>query len=248
MPEFDKVFQTGAALPAPSAAASPLNKEDDISGRFFPKAEPGAYLGTQPRFADFINQIQSKEVCLVLDVGCGPGQHRNEISRRAEYVGMDFDRSLSPEVVCDFNTEKFPFPDNHFDFVFSDSVLEHVMNPFVVMDEMYRVLKPGGRGYLLVPFHYKTHGAPWDFFRFSKGGVHLLLSKFSWVEIYPIGGSLSVLCHILWNYGRMVDRVHVLLGNVCRCVIWCVFRVLNPLDRYDPYKVFTRGHYAFFEK
>jgi hypothetical protein len=116
------------------------------------------------------------------------------------------------------------------------------------MGEIHRVMKAGGCGYLLVPFHYKAHGSPWDFCRFSKGWVHLLLRTFTAVEIYPIGGSISVLCHILWNYARLLDRLHILLGNVYRCLIWCSFKILNPLDCFDPYRVFTRGHYAFFSK
>jgi SAM-dependent methyltransferase len=183
-----------------------------------------------------------------LDVGCGKGKYREEINRRGQYVGLDFDASLNPEFVCNFNNEPFPFPDGSFDFVFSDSVMEHLLNPVAVMDEIYRVMKEGGRGYILVPFHYKAHGSPYDFFRFSKGGVHLLLRKFTDIEIYPIGGSLSVICHIFWNYGRLFDRISNLLGNIYRALIWCIFKLLNPLDRFDPYKIFTRGHNAFFRK
>ena len=246
MPDFEEVFG-----PDKAGSATPSSGDDEGGKsepwRRFPKTEPGAYLGNQPRFTDFLRKLNNKSA-RVLDVGCGMGTYRHEINRLGSYTGMDFDPALKPEVLCNFNIESFPFPDNSFDFVFSDSVLEHVMNPLAVMDEVYRVMKPGGCGYLLVPFHYKAHGAPWDFFRYSKAGVHLLLRQFTAVEIYPIGGSLSVLCHILWNYARVLDRLHMLLGNAYRCVIWCLFKMLNPLDRFDPYRVFTRGHYAFFRK
>ena len=246
-PDFEEVFGKCKGALADGEQESDKGDEEESDDRRFPKTEPGAYLGKQPRFVDFLAEMDDKTF-RVLDVGCGNGRYRNEINRRAQYVGMDFDTASQPEVVCDLNTEPFPFPDESFDFVFSDSVLEHVMTPFAVMAEVHRVLKPGGRGFILVPFHYKAHGSPYDFFRYSKGGLHLLLRNFTDIEIYPIGGSFSVLCHIFWNYGRVFDRLHFYFGNAHRSLVWCVFRVLNPLDRLDPYRIFTRGHYAFFRK
>jgi SAM-dependent methyltransferase len=239
-PEFDAVFN----VPPPS---NRLPEKVTGSDRRFPKSEPAAYVGVQPGYREFLDAIDGK-TCRVLDVGCGAGTYRQEINRRGRYVGMDANAALHPEVVCDFNRQAFPFPAESFDVVLSDSVLEHVMQPFAVMDEIHRVLKKGGRGFILVPFHYKAHGSPHDFFRYSKGGLHFLLRKFTAIEIYPIGGSMSVLCHILWNYGRALDRLHVGVGNAYRSVVWCAFTMLNRLDRFDPYKIFTRGHYAFFRK
>jgi SAM-dependent methyltransferase len=247
LPDFEDVFGFGgnASVGKEQNAVDP-KVVDDRKHRLA-SGEPAAYLGDQPTFSDFLDEINISTY-QVLDVGCGPGKFRQEINLRGQYIGLDFDSSLNPEFVCDFNHEPFPFPDGSFDFVFSDSVMEHVMDPVAVMDEIYRVLKQGGRGFILVPFHYKAHGSPWEFFRFSKGGVHLILRRFTDIEIYPIGGSLSVICHILWNFGRLLDRIHGMVGNIYRLLVWCIFKILNPLDRYDPYKIFTRGHYAFFSK
>ena len=246
MPKFENVFGDSGESPTDDEKPIPAGETRKSRSAFW-RQEPGAWLGKQPRFADFIAQMDSREH-RVLDVGCGEGMYRDEISRRAHYVGMDFDESMDPEAVCNFNTDPFPFPDESFDFLFCLSVLEHVMYPFAVMEEIRRVMKPGGRGYIAVPFHYKAHGSPWDFFRYSKGGLHLLLREFESIEIYPIGGAFSVLCHICWNFGRALDEKHVFLGNMHRAVVGCVFRALNRLDRFDPYRIFTRGHYAFFRK
>lgn len=50
---------------------------------------------------------------------------------------------------------KIKFPNNFFDFVFSIGTIEHITNPQVVVDEVYRVLKPGGKCLIGVPnkFH-----------------------------------------------------------------------------------------------
>ena len=57
-------------------------------------------------------------------------------------------------------------------------------DPWKVSAEVYRVLKPGGKGLFVVPFIYKYHGAPFDFFRYTKSGFHTLLRQYAVVEIF----------------------------------------------------------------
>jgi ubiquinone/menaquinone biosynthesis C-methylase UbiE len=47
---------------------------------------------------------------------------------------------------------KIPFPENHFDVVLCNHVLEHVADDILAMREIRRVLKPGGWAILQVPF------------------------------------------------------------------------------------------------
>ncbi len=55
---------------------------------------------------------------------------------------------MSPQVVCGVG-EKLPFPDDHFDLILSNEVLEHVNNDYQVIKEMVRTLKPGGERAIL---------------------------------------------------------------------------------------------------
>lgn len=50
---------------------------------------------------------------------------------------------------------KLPFADNNFDFVIANHILEHVPNDRLAMQEMRRVLKPGGIGILQIPYSEK---------------------------------------------------------------------------------------------
>ncbi len=91
----------------------------------------------------------------VLEIGCGTGLILKEVapfSRRA--VGVDISpgmlghaRRRGLDVVCGSATD-LPFPDGSFDTVYSFKVLAHVEHIRRAMDEVSRVLRPGGRAAL----------------------------------------------------------------------------------------------------
>jgi SAM-dependent methyltransferase len=80
-----------------------------------------------------------------LDVGCGgrklPGS-----------VGMDILKLPGVDVVHSFNTFPWPFADNTFDVILMNHALEHVGDVVATMEELHRILKPGGRAVLQVPY------------------------------------------------------------------------------------------------
>jgi SAM-dependent methyltransferase len=77
-------------------------------------------------------------------------------------VGLDFDpdetelarRSGVYQRVHTSGAENIQEPDNSFDFVFSNSVLEHIPDLMPVLAEVWRILKPGGRFVFTVPSSY----------------------------------------------------------------------------------------------
>jgi SAM-dependent methyltransferase len=93
----------------------------------------------------------------VLDVGCGPGFWARHLSRMgAVYTGIDISsrsaglakRSLEifglSGTVVNGNAESLPFEDESFDAVVSEGVIHHTPNTQACIDEIYRVLRPGG--------------------------------------------------------------------------------------------------------
>jgi len=115
----------------------------------------------------------------LLDVGCGNGDFILELEKLGfDACGVDIneDHNLNDKFIkINLQTERYPFPDNYFDLVFSKSVIEHLREPDFLFDEVYRVLKPGGTFICLTPSYkhaYKeqfyidhTHVTP--FTRFS---------------------------------------------------------------------------------
>src|SRR5205814_221266 len=94
----------------------------------------------------------------VLEVGCGGG---NVLER---VPGRRFGIDLSPFILSKARARlhgaaqlvrgdamRLPFADGAFDRVFCSEVLEHVLEPEVVVREMRRVLAPGGFAVVSVP-------------------------------------------------------------------------------------------------
>ena len=68
-----------------------------------------------------------------------------------DYVTGDLD---SPWADHHFDVHSIPFEDASFDFVMANHLMEHVDNDRTVLNEFYRVLKPGGWGILQVPIDW----------------------------------------------------------------------------------------------
>ena len=105
----------------------------------------------------------------LLDIGSGKGSALVGFKRRGlEVNGID-KRDECLEILSDFDirdcnleNEKFPFEDNTFDYVYSKSVLEHVYNTQNIIEETYRVLKPGGITVQLTPDWLSDYKIFWD--------------------------------------------------------------------------------------
>lgn len=140
----------------------------------------------------------------VLDVGCGHMKYKETLEQSdvmKEYVGVDFYESEGVQVVADLN-KKLPLEDNQFDAAICISVLEHVLEPQLVLDEIYRVLKPGSYLLFSTPWTFPYHGVPGDHFRFSRKALNYMLEKagFTVVENLPTGGKLriSIIFMVFW--------------------------------------------------
>ena len=105
------------------------------------------------------------------------------------YVGVDMSEGDGVDKVLDL-TRTFDAIDEaldkqRFGTIFSFSVMEHCDQPFLMAENMTKLLKPGGKIVLSVPFAWKFHGFPSDYWRFTQEGVKKLFPGIDWDEEGP---------------------------------------------------------------
>lgn len=107
----------------------------------------------------------------ILENGCGVGVYLERLSEQSQMaVGLEFDFQRAQEAhinsanILNAAGENLPLPDASIDFMLSHEVLEHVRDDRKCVEEMARVLAPGGRMAVFVPnrgYPFETHGVYW---------------------------------------------------------------------------------------
>lgn len=184
---------------------------------------------------------------VLLDFGCGMQPYRRFLAPSVSYVGADIEARPGVEAVTIEPGGPMPFASDRFDAVLCTQVFEHVADLDPVVAEIARVLKPGGRLILSVPFIFQLHGRPHDYRRLSEYGVRQVLAGFEVEEVRLQGAVGSSLAVLLLNWLDNQASASVLLG-VARFVllpVWVVFCLAVNLagciiDRLDT----TRTNYG----
>ncbi len=128
----------------------------------------------------------------VLSVGSGAdsdhqgGRYREYFSSAKSYVTSDVTTERGAELELDLRN-MHGVATATYDCVFCISVLEHVDDVQSALNEIHRILKPGGILLLGLPFRQAIHDAPQDFWRFTVYGVrHLLADRFDILELIEV--------------------------------------------------------------
>jgi SAM-dependent methyltransferase len=102
-----------------------------------------------------------------------------------EYIGCDLHSGLGVDRIED--AQNLSFEDSSVGTVLMFEILEHLPNPQAAVAEARRVLREDGFLAVSVPFNYRLHGFPTDYWRFTASGVHQLLSDFPQKTIFSLG-------------------------------------------------------------
>ncbi len=118
---------------------------------------------------EFIDMMAERPGIKLLDIG---GRARSGVDRTALFPGadctvLDVLPGDNVDVVGDAHQMAALFPPGSFDAMFSSSVFEHLLMPWVVAAAMGKVLKPGGVAFIATHQTIGMHDQPWDFWRFS---------------------------------------------------------------------------------
>ncbi|OGJ71626.1 hypothetical protein A2454_00840 [Candidatus Peribacteria bacterium RIFOXYC2_FULL_55_14] len=112
----------------------------------------------------------------VLDLGAGRAKYKQLLQKTAtDYTAFDMVDGPNIDVVGDVHN--LPFDPCKFGTVVCTQVIEHVREPWRVVEEIARVLLPGGHCLLTTPFMMPHHADPHDFYRYTPDGVRHLCGR-----------------------------------------------------------------------
>lgn len=168
-----------------------VDLRDSWRRRYFSPATLSLYERLVPR-------LRAVASGALLDVGSGTMPFRAEVIDLVDdYHSLDIEKRV-PDVdfVADIRDMAL-VRSGEYDLVLCSQVLEHIAEPDKAIRELIRVLRPGGKLVLTVPFLSRLHEEPFDYFRFTEHGLRVLLENvgFQVREVLPAGSILSFIGH-----------------------------------------------------
>lgn len=175
-------------------------------------------------FLKLVGKVSKTPKILVIGGGeKGAGTDELWSSDNFDTVSFDIYASDNTDMVCD--AHYIPLKSSTFDGVWIQAVLEHVVDPVKVVEEIRRVLKLNGIVYAETPFMQQVHEGPYDFTRYTVLGHRYLFKKFQLIKLGGNGGSEIVLSwairYLVWAITR--NR------NIARVLGLCFGIILRPL-------------------
>jgi len=137
---------------------------------------------------------------LVLELGAGVDNYSSDhlVKTDAYLYSSDLD------YIADAHS--LPFASESFDYVFSLAVFEHLHSPWLAAEEIFRVLRRGGKVYVLTAFHQHVHGYPSHFFNMTDMGLKRIFERFEIVHLAPSKhSSLNQIAYSLVDLVEMVQ-------------------------------------------
>jgi SAM-dependent methyltransferase len=178
----------------------------------------------------------------LLDVGCGTMPYRRCFPKNVPYECLEIDQPRNADkahVTHLYDGHAFGLPSDHYAVVFSSQTLEHSFFPEEMLSETFRVLRPGGRLLLAMPFFWPEHEQPFDSQRFTSFGLRARLEAagFEVLSITKTNPGLVCLIQLLMEAAErplraVLDRIpgywtRTLTHQAFRVVLALPYTVLN---------------------
>jgi SAM-dependent methyltransferase len=145
------------------------------------------------RFTELARTLSDRPKVLIVGGGSkgeGTGQLYEDPS--LQLISFDIYASDLTQFVAD--AHQTPLADSSVDAVWIQAVLEHVLDPWQVVREVHRVLRPGGIVYAETPFLQPVHEGAYDFTRFTESGHRWLFREFEEIDSgVALGSSVQLL-------------------------------------------------------
>lgn len=187
---------------------------------------------------------------VVFDAGAGDGHWEKNLKTDIKYISMDLgvgDAKVDySHLDIKGDLRKIPMEDKSVDVIICIQVLEHLPEPWKVLQEFQRILKPDGVIFASCPQGEPQHQVPYDFFRYTIFGLESIFSthgfKVSWIK--PQKGNFVKIANDLRHSGNMVlnsgstSKIH---GWTLKILARFVEKFFGKLD--DLHTTNTTGHF-----
>jgi SAM-dependent methyltransferase len=186
---------------------------------------PGSRLMADRIGAAYTRALRQHARGALLDVGCGHvplyGCYRDLVS---EVTCLDWPNTEHPSPHVDVYADlgrPLPLPADRYDSIVATDVLEHLPYPEVLWSEIHRLLRPGGKVIVGVPFMYWLHERPHDHLRYTEHRLRLFCADhdLTVLECEPYGGVMDVAADVL---SKILDAVG--LRAIPSLVAWLALR------------------------
>jgi SAM-dependent methyltransferase len=186
---------------AAELSADPLNRIKELVKTRFHRLYPAAIrllspVQDRPGLVNPFLRSFDLDADLVADFGCGT--HR----RDERIVCLDGGAYGNVDIVTDLR--RLPLAAGSLAGGISIAVLEHVPDPAAHIAEMHRVLRPGGRMLVFVPFMQPFHASPYDFQRYTEVGLREQFGAFEVLGVKVGAGPTSGMLWVLQEWLAMV--------------------------------------------
>ncbi len=161
----------------------------------------------------------------ILNIGCGARKINDK-----RLVNIDITNYPIVDMIA--SADSIPLPDSSAVGAILDNVLEHLSNPQASIAEVKRLLASGGTVYIATPFMYPFHSSPYDYTRWTLGGLYELLGDgFEIIESGVRGGPCSALTSFLSHFFSIIFA----FGNkTLWAILFNVFMILFlPIKLFD---------------
>ena len=128
---------------------------------------------------EYLSENFNKKGKRILEIGSRnvTGANFREKFNDAEYIGFDFYEGENVDIVGDVHKLVNYFSENDkFDLIYSSAVFEHLHMPWVVAEQIQKLLKLDGYVFVETHFSFSSHERPWHFFQFSDLGLRALFN------------------------------------------------------------------------
>jgi SAM-dependent methyltransferase len=126
----------------------------------------------------------------VLEIGSSSYEVYRQFLTSSDYKSLDIVKHDSVDIVGDIHT--LDWESSYFEIILGIEILEHLYDPKTAIQQVFRLLKPGGVCIFSTRFMFPYHPCEKDYYRFTKDSLENLFESFTYVQIQHHGNGMQV--------------------------------------------------------